>query len=139
MKVTSIHDKYANRPKPLENICLALFAISYDMMTSKQGSGKTFIDDCSEETSGFDDMKIVAVNDEDEKPLPKFISLNNGLGYMKLRQQRSVLRRYKIKEKDAHEYYYSKLLLFMPWRDEVKDLERWNAEKCRDLFEKRAN
>ena len=84
-------------------------------------------------------MKIVAVSKEDEKPLPKFIKLNNNLGCMKLRQQQSVLRRYKIKEKNVHEYYYSQLLLFLPWRNEVKDLKLWNVEECHDLFEEKAN
>ena len=113
-KVHEIHDKYAMRPKALDKICLVQFAISYDMMTSKEGSAKTFINGCSEETSDLEEMKIVAVDIGDEKPLPKFIKLDNNLGYMKLRQQRSVLRRHKKKDNDAHEYYYSQLQLFKP-------------------------
>ena len=134
-RVAEIHDKYAQRPKALDNICLAQFALSYDMMTNREGSAKSFINGCSEETSNSDEMKIVAVDSDDENPLPKFIKLDNNLGYMKLRQQRSVLRRRKIRDEDVHEYYYSQLQLFLPWRDEVKDLHRWDLQKCRDLFE----
>ena len=140
IKVTEIHGKYAKRPKQLENICLAQFAISYDMMTCKQGAEKTFINGCSKETSDKPEMKIVAMKERDETPLPMYIKLEDNLGYMKLRQQRSVLRRHKIKEdKNPHEFYYSQLLLFMHWRNEEKDLHRWDLEKCRNLFEKKAN
>ena len=110
------------------------------MMTCKQGAGKTFINGCSKETSDIPEMKIVAVNECDEMPLPMTIKLLDNLGYMKLRQERSVLRRHKIREdKNPHEYYYSQLLLFRHWRNEEKDLHRWDLEECRNLFEEKAN
>ena len=34
-KVPSIHEKYAQRPKSLENMCLAQFAISFDTCQAK--------------------------------------------------------------------------------------------------------
>ena len=135
--VTPIHKKYEKRPKSIENMCLAQFAISYDMIPTKDGKKKSFIDGSSKETSDREDMKIVSWNPNYVKPLPKYIKLEDSLGYMRLRERggQSVLRRHKIREdKNPHEYYYSELLQYLPWKVEEKDLFRWDLKACRNLF-----
>ena len=84
-------------------------------------------------------MIIVSFDSNKERPLPLYIKLGDDLGYMRLRERggQSVLRRYKIREdKSPHEYYYSQLLLFHPWKNERVDLHRDSLEECRGLFEK---
>ena len=138
-KICQIHEKYANRPKSLEAMCLAQFVISYDMMDKADGKKKKYQKDGSTaERSKRRDMNIVSYNPEEEKPLPLNIKLDNDLGYMRLRERggQSVLRRHKLKEdKSPHEYYYSQLVLFWPWRKEEEELRRDNLEECRQLFE----
>ena len=130
-RVTPIHVKYAARPKTLEHICLAQFAISYDMMTHRESSKQKFVDGSGDIST---DM-IVSWHPSLETGLPEHIKLENDMGCMKLRSKRAVLRIHKIKEdKNPHEYYYSQLLLFWPWREEEKDLELNNAKKCLELF-----
>ena len=49
----------------------------------------------------------------------KCIKLLNGLGYMMERMQSAVLRVHHFnKAKDPQAYYYSHILLYMPWHDE---------------------
>ena len=66
--------------------------------------------------------------------LPDFIELlNNKL--MRLRKFDAVIRRHKFKaEKDEHQFFYSELLLFYPWRDEVEELFPNDPKKCGDLY-----
>ena len=53
---------------------------------------------------------------------------------MKLRKFDAVIRRHKFStKKDPHEYFYSELLLFWPWRNE-SELFPDDAEKCVNLF-----
>ena len=137
-KVNQIHEKYANRPEFLEAICLAQFAISYEMMTKADGRKKKFQENgSSKERSQRKDMTIVSYDPDEEKPLPLYIKLDNDLGYMRLRERggRAILRRKKlIEEKCPHEFYYSQLMLYRPWRNEERDLHRDSSEKCCDLF-----
>ena len=98
----TVLDRYVMRPTLLGDMCLAQFAISYDMMTKAEGKKKDYEDDgCSREKSKRMDMKIVSYDPNNEKPLPLYIKLGDDLGYMRLRDRagQSVLRRYKIQEK----------------------------------------
>ena len=111
-KSVTVHKKYANRPDELENICMAQFATSFE--SCKKPKKAVFDDDgVSEEKGG---LKIFGC----EKPLPKSIQLKSG-GYMSLRKFPSILRIHSSKKKkDENEGLYSELLLFLPWRSEVR-------------------
>ena len=135
-KATSMHDRYAARPQSIEHMCLAQFAISFDSTTGKQAQAKgVFVDDSSVENN--EEMKIVSWNEQIETTkLPRYIKLKDNLGYMKCRTGQAVLRYHKVREdKNPHEYYYSHLLLYKPWREEEKELFLHDQEKCRSLFE----
>ena len=139
-RVTPIHEKYASRPEYLNKMCLAQFAISYDMMPNREGSRKKYLKGASEEVSTNPDMQLASYNPDHEKGLPKWIKLSDNLGYMRLRKYRSILRLHKLREdKNPHEYYYSQLLLFSPWTKEKEDLAHGSAEDCLRLFQMRAN
>ena len=111
-KAVTVHKKYANRPDVLENICMAPFATSFE--SCKKPKKAVFNDDgVSEEKGG---LKIFGC----EEPLPKSIQLKSG-GYMSLRKFPSILRIHSSKKKkDENEGIYSELLLFLPWRSEVR-------------------
>ena len=126
-----IHDKYANRPKALDNMCLAQFAMSYETTPSSTGSKKKYVED----VCGLDeDQKIIALNSEHEDYLPSFIKLSNNKGYMRLRKLQKILRYHKFREdEDAHEYYYSELVLYKTWRSENEDLGKKSLDECLNL------
>ena len=130
----SIHDKYSARPENLQHICLAQFAISYEM---KRGGKRNDTEDEGEDSSicDLEEATIISWNPDYETALPTVIKLGKGLGVMKLRGQPAVLRQHKFRQDlDPHEYFYSQLLLYKPWRTEEKDLHAHDLEACIRLF-----
>jgi hypothetical protein len=108
---TNIVDRYSARPQQLKNMCLAHFAISYKTTTKRKHDNNSDIDSENEDS-----------DTENEHDLAT-IQLHNNLGLMKLRKKVSVLRYHHIsKQKEPEEYFYSQLLLFLPWRNEEDDL-----------------
>ena len=130
-EATSIHEKYANRPPVLEHMCLAQFAISYDRMSAQDANKKEFI----EGSHGEDSNQIIkSWNSQYETHLPTHICLGKNLGYMRLRGVPAVLRLHKFREdKDPHEYFFSELLLYRPWRNEA-ELHPHDLEACLRLM-----
>ena len=138
-----IHDKYASRPDELENMCLAQFAIYYDTHSAANTAKKQ--DECNDDQSAMDDSeedkphRIMSGNTCKETILPKLIRLKKNLGPMRLRKIPAVLRIHKLKEdKNPHEFYYSQLLLYRPWREET-ELKQHDLDACLRLIIKRNN
>ena len=106
---TSLIDRYAARPVSLQNMCLATFAVTYDVI---QSSTK------KEETDGVSDKEEEMQNTENDNSVTK-MKLQKGLGVIRKRKQEAILytRRYKI-HAEPEKYYHSKLLLYYPWNNE---------------------
>ena len=104
---TSVIDRYAARPLALKNICLATFAVMYDVIQSSTKTGET-------QDVNTEDMQ----NTENAHALTK-MKLQKGLGVIRKRKQQVILctRRYKIYT-EPEKYYHSKLLLYYPWNEE---------------------
>ena len=98
---TSLIDRYAARPVSLQNICLATFAVNYDVIQSSTKTEET------EDVNTEEEMQ----NTENAHSLTK-MKLQKGLGVIRKRKQEAILckRRYKIHAK-PEKYYYLKLLL----------------------------
>ena len=119
----TIHERYAARPKQLENMFLAKFAISYSSTPNRPKKAK-FEDGVSGEGS------LVG------EDLPKYLDLGPKLGVMSLRTKRCVLRLHSSKKKDEnHEFYYAEMMLYMPWRDEILDLCRESSKDCQQKYQ----
>ena len=105
---TSLTDRYAARPLALQNICLATFAVTYDVI---QSSTKT------EETEGVNAEEMPDA--ENDNSVIKMKLLQKGLGVVRKRKQEAILctRRYKI-HVEPEKYYHAKLLLYYPWNHE---------------------
>ena len=105
---TSLIDRYAARPLTLQNICLATFAVMYDVIQSSTMAGET------QDVNTEQDMQ----NTENAHALTK-MKLQKGLGVIRQRKQQAKLhtRRYKI-HSEPEKYYHSKLLLYYPWNEE---------------------
>ena len=84
---TSVIDRYAVRPLALQNICLATFAVMYDVIQSSTQTGET------EDVNTQEDM----YNTENPQALTK-MKLQKGLGVIRKRKQQAILctRRYKV-------------------------------------------
>ena len=103
---TSVIDRYAARPLALQNICLATFAVMYDVIKSSTQTEET------EDVNTQEDM----YNTENPETLTK-MKLQKGSGVIRKRKQQAILhtRRYKV---HTEKYYHSKLLLYYPWNHE---------------------
>ena len=103
---TNLIDCYAARPHILKDMCLATFAVNYDVDVSST------INDETEEIELSD-------TDYTEAENVKKIHLKNGLGVMRQRRQEAILRtkRYKV-HTEPEKYYHAKLLLYYPWETE---------------------
>ena len=99
---TSVTDRYAARPLALQDICLATFAIMYDVIKSSTQTKET------EDVNTQEDM----YNTENPETSKK-IKLQKGLGIIWKRKQRAILctRRYKA-HTEPEKYYHTKLLLY---------------------------
>ena len=129
-QATTVHERYAVRPENLEKICLAQFATSYVPISKLPIKAEIASDGCSKDLSS---SKIFNSNVN----LPKHIELGDGLGYMRLRTFPAVLRIHSSKRKEGHEQYYSELLLFSYWRNEVNEFYANSPEDCIAEHEKR--
>ncbi len=117
---TSLIDRYAARPSVLDDMCLAEFAANYSTMSG------------NEEEQPSD---VLPSNEpEDNQPLgSRKIKLNNKLGNMYKRRREAVIRLHKFNiTKEPEKVYHSKLMLYLPWRNEETDiLGRYMSFKAR--------
>ena len=106
---TSLINRYAARLVSLQNMCLATFAVTYDVIQSATKK---------EETDGVNDKEEEMQNTENDNSVTR-IKLQKGLGIIRKRKQETIqhARRYKI-HTEPEKYYHSKLLLYYLWNNE---------------------
>lgn len=111
----TVHERYAQRPKYLEKMCLGQFATVY-MLTSRVRKDTVWSEEnknCSELLSHLELFNEVGTC------LPQYIDLREfNLGIMRARSSPCVLRTHSSLRKEGDEQYYAELLLYLPWRDE---------------------
>ena len=113
----NIIDRYVSRPAKLNDVCLAEFAANYSVSPAER------------EENSDDSVPLILDNSEDAEEndqrdsLPKCIKLKNGNGVMHKRKFEAVIRFRKFNsEKDSINFYRAKLMLYLPWRNEDRDL-----------------
>ena len=106
---TSLIDRYGARPVSLQNMCLAMFAVTYDVIQSATQKEDTDI--------GNDEEKEMQNTKKDNSLT--MMKLQKGLSVIRKRKQEAILhtRRYKI-HTEPEKYYHAKLLLYYPWHNE---------------------
>ena len=106
---TSLIDRFGARPVSLQNMCLATFAVTYDVIQSATQK---------EDTDSGNDEEEEMPNTKNDNSLTT-MKLQKGLGVIRKRKQEAVLhtRRYKI-HTEPEKYYHAKLLLYYPWHNE---------------------
>ena len=115
---TSLTDRYAAKPQSLKNICLATFAVNYEVQTTMMSTNGTDSDNEIEQSEYLN----TGEHEQSEINIHK-ITLQNGLGYMRKRKQEAVLitARYKV-HNNPEKYYHSKLLQYYLWTNEEENL-----------------
>ena len=107
--MTSLIDRYSARPDSLENMCLAKFAANY---TTRSGNN----------------LEDGETNDtlppsEDQQTSLLQVQPKNNMGSMYKRSREAIIRFHRLNhEKEADKLYRSKLMLYLPWRNEDVDL-----------------
>ena len=108
-------DHYASRPDSLEDICLADFATSY-RLKGAPCMGEDNSDIYHEDADNIE-------NENENIRKCKTISLKNSLGIMVKRSFRAILRTPRFSRvKYQKQFYHSRLMLYLPWRNENTDL-----------------
>ena len=94
---TSLIDRYGAHPYNLENLCLAEFAVNYDVAGKKKAAASCDLGPTSAEGG-------------------KKIKLQNELGYMQKRKIPAILhtKRFRVAN-EPERYYHAKLILYYPW------------------------
>ena len=130
-KAITMDDKYTQRPKCLEDMCLAQFATSYSYASSVPKGIKFSEDGMSLTNEG---IKVTSLRKygETENELPCYLKLKSIPGYLRLRKVPAVLRFHLPPKKDGDERYYAELFLYFPWRNEENDLPRKCLKKYND-------
>ena len=112
--LTSLIDRYAARPESLNDMCLAVFAANYTTRTSSN-------DDDDEANDVLPTPEQEREQEHDTQHTR--INLQYGLGVMYKRTKEAVIRFHRFnQEKEADKLYRSKLMLYLPWRNETIDL-----------------
>ncbi|MCG8077008.1 MAG: AAA family ATPase, partial [Candidatus Thiodiazotropha taylori] len=125
----SVIQRYSKRPRQLQKLCLADYVSKVDVIYPKgnklpertedknDDSGRE--SDSSDETEDSD----VELKYDHENPRPDLLcKTKNGTKY-KYRKVPRVIRYVKYnRTKDPENYHREQLMLFMPWRNEQKDL-----------------
>nr|XP_039256248.1 uncharacterized protein LOC120332966 [Styela clava] len=111
----NILDRYSARPSSLDNVCLATFVANYAVSYRKNDK---HVDDS---------VKDLLHDDHGNKDLhydlPQHIVLRRGLGKMSKRRRECIIRfRKHNKETDFNNFCRAKLMLYLPWRSEERDL-----------------
>ena len=124
----NIIKRYQRRPRQLENICLADFVAWYEISTgdaqfkntrperNQKASNDILENDLSE---NHDDDCII---EDDLEVMGKTYVLLGGLRLVK-RTKSKVIRSVRYdRKKDPENHFRERLMLYMPWRNEHKDL-----------------
>ena len=107
---TSLSDRYAARLDQLNHMCLAEFAANY---TARSDHKHT-------EDENTDALPLA---NDDKVGRCESIKLQYGLGRMYRRKREAIIRFHRFnQEKEPSKVYRSKIMLYVPWRNESSDL-----------------
>ena len=96
-------------------MCLAQFAANYTYSRRNGNSVGGDENEFAEELDGD------VPDDTDEMPDTNIIKLQNGLGQMKKRKRKAVIRWHNFNiKKEPEKHFRSRIMLFIPWRIEDK-------------------
>ena len=126
---SNIIQRYSKRPKQLSKFCLADYVSKVDVIYPK---GDKLLENLEEKND--DEIDESSSSDENENPLQDENDANdrrtsdilyetkNGTKYKKRKVARIIRYVRYNKKNDSENYYRERLMLFIPWRNEERDL-----------------
>lgn len=132
----SIQDYYKNRPAELEEMCLAQFITQYQKTEKTKAIEKALLENKRGHFGLFISPDI---------KLPHAITIfvtthsTDTVRYFQQRQFPQVIRIHKYKEKnDFHQFCYSELMLFYPWRNETEEFFYNDPISCKEYYSRQS-
>ena len=110
MKIFTVKILLIDMQLDCEDMCLAQFAASY-----------TYNRNISQDENEFaHELDLDIPDNSDEITHTNVTKLQNGLGQMKKRKRKAVIRWHNFNiEKEPEKHYRSHIMLFLPWRREI--------------------
>merc|ERR1712236_85373 len=131
----------------LEDISLASFAANYEYYKHNKNTIQIQDDNIEEDDNNGDEENITKniqddnIDEDEENITEQTLLLKNNMGYLKERKKKSIIRYFKGKYDDDITRIRCVMLLFHPFRNEVKEvhknekiLEKYN--ECKEMVER---
>ncbi|XP_053378668.1 uncharacterized protein LOC128548229 [Mercenaria mercenaria] len=120
---TNIIDRYSARPaEQLEHMCLAEFAMWYQVQSKDTSQDETDTDQFPQNANGDEASDEILQPVDTLHTNPNNQTVITRYGKMKRRAHPAVRYHQCSQSKDPDLYSYNRMLLFMPWKDEKTDL-----------------
>ena len=121
----NVIQRYSKRPRQLGNLCLADYVSKVDVTYPKGNKFSEKVDDTNDDDSFVNssgDESDVSLDDNNSQSSDLLFEAKNGTKYKKRKVPR-IIRYVKYNRKrDPENYFREQLMLFVPWRNEQKDL-----------------
>ena len=121
----NIIQRYSKRPKPLSKFCLADYVSKVDIIYPKGNKFPEKVHDKNDDDrcdSSSSNESEDSLDDDNSKISDLLYKTKNGTKYKKRKVPR-IIRYVKYnKKKDPENYFREQLMLFVPWRNEQRDL-----------------
>ena len=125
VKSDNVIQRYSKRPKQLSKYCLADYVSKVDIIYPKGNKVPEKVNDKNDDDQGDSSSSNESedsLDDDNSQGSDLLYKTKNGIKYKKRKVPR-IIRYVKYnKKKDAENYFREQLMLFVPWRNEQKDL-----------------
>ena len=121
----NVIQRYSKRPRQLGNFCLADFVSKVDIIYPKGNKFPEKDDGKNEEdsfVSSSGDESDDCFDDDNSRSSGLLFKAKNGTKYKKRKVPRIIRYVRYNKKRDPENYFREQLMLFVPWRNEQKDL-----------------
>ena len=121
----SIIQRYSKRPRPLGKLCLADYVSKVDVTYPKGNKFSEKFDDVNDDDSCFNssgDESDDSFDDNNSQSSDLLFEAKNGTKYKKRKVPRIIRYVRYSSKRDPENYFREQLMLFVPWRNEQKDL-----------------
>ena len=121
----NVIQRYSKRPKQLSKYCLADYVSKVDIIYPKGNKVPEKVNDKNDDDQGDSSSSNESedsLDDDNSQGSDLLYKTKNGIKYKKRKVPR-IIRYVKYnKKKDPENYFREQLMLFVPWRNERKDL-----------------
>ena len=121
----NVIQRYSKRPKQLSKFCLADYVSKVDIIYPKGNKVPEKVNDKNDDDQGDNSSSNESedsLDDDNSQGSDLLYKTKNGIKYKKRKVPR-IIRYVKYnKKKDPENYFREQLMLFVPWRNEQKDL-----------------